>query len=528
MYKVVLVDDEQLIIKGLANMGLWDELGLKVVGQFNDGTDALNYIRFNDVDILITDIRMPELSGLELVRAVNMEKPEVMSLILSGFDDFDYIKEGITLGIENYLLKPVSKDELYVTLNASILKLENERRKQLEYRKSLDILLTNTLNQWINSDVSKSEFDERVALFGIEMHFHEIYVAVISPQYKKKEIVSEDLILCIKHCDLENNQINTMCFFDYHNNIVVLFFIKEPVSEQLATEVINNTLCEAAGNIYNVYGFESFMTVGCCAREFDDVASSYRDAINLQAYQFLLPFNNVVFQHDLIDKSSKLQALKVDYQKLKQIIKNCDREAADRFIENQYNPSVLLSIENEVIHEFTIDILYRLKHIVSDILPADDSFYTVLRNMLFQVHSLKTINLLNEHMKGLLNITIDHVLLKKKSINPLIKRVLVIIDKNYAHNMNIKTLAVDMNVTPSYLGYLFTKETGYVFTDYLNRTRVDKAKEFLEKTNYSMEKIAGLLGYNNRTYFLSIFKKFEGVTPTEYKISFSNNVNNLI
>jgi len=523
MYKVVLVDDEQLIIKGLANMGLWDELGLKVVGQFNDGTDALNYIRFNDVDILITDIRMPELSGLELVRAVNMEKPEVMSLILSGFDDFDYIKEGITLGIENYLLKPVSKDELYVTLNASILKLENERRKQLEYRKSLDILLNNTLNQWINSDVSKSEFSERISLFGIELHFHEIYVAVISPQYKKKEVVSEDLILCIRQCDTQNNKIDTKCFFDYHNNIIVLFLIKGPVSEQIATEVMRNTLGEAARNIHSAYEFETFVTVGGCVREFDDVASSYRNAINLQAYQFLLPFSNVVFQHELIDKTSKLQVMKVNYQELKQIIKNCDKEAAYRFIDNHYHPSILVSFENDEIHEFTIDILYRLKHIVSDILPVDDSFYSELRYKLFQVHSIKTISLLNEHMKGILSISIDHVLQKKKSINPLIKRVLVIVDKNYAHNMNIKTLAADMSVTPSYLGYLFTKETGYIFTEYLNRTRIDKAKEFLEKTNFSMEKIAGILGYNNRTYFLSIFKKFEGITPTEYKTYFCNN-----
>ncbi len=154
MYKVMIVDDEPLILKGLRAIIDWQQLGLQITSQAASGEQAMEAFLEEETDIIITDIRMPGMSGLELIETVRSIDPGVKFIVLSGYDDFQYVKEGMKYGIENYLLKPIDVEELEATLRAVIVKLANVLQQQLAARKEQQILRDNILIRWVTQTIS--------------------------------------------------------------------------------------------------------------------------------------------------------------------------------------------------------------------------------------------------------------------------------------------------------------------------------------------------------------------------------------
>ncbi|MDG0793017.1 response regulator [Cohnella ginsengisoli] len=169
MYNVFIVDDEPFIIEGLIDSIDWPDFGLEVVGSAENGEEALRRIGQTPVDLLITDISMPRMNGLDLIRAARQSRPDLKAIILSGFNEFDYLKEGMRLGIENYLLKPINVKELHDTLSNAVEKLNSTGANALLSPYDVQIMKDNTLYRWICSRISEAEFNERAALLGITL-----------------------------------------------------------------------------------------------------------------------------------------------------------------------------------------------------------------------------------------------------------------------------------------------------------------------------------------------------------------------
>lgn len=168
MYNVLLVDDERFILEGLRRLIAWEELGLEVTGHASSGLEAAEKLATEPYDILITDIKMPDQDGLALLRWVRSRHLPLKCLILSGYDEFDYVKEAIKYGIENYLLKPVSETELISTLLATAEKLDQDRMLQAE--KGADIIRNNILFRWLSGDIERDELLQRAPLLHLPVH----------------------------------------------------------------------------------------------------------------------------------------------------------------------------------------------------------------------------------------------------------------------------------------------------------------------------------------------------------------------
>ncbi len=133
MKKVMIVEDEELILQGLRNILDWEALGLDVVHMAHDGTEALEMWEKEPVHIVVTDISMPEMDGLTLLRKIREKEEQVRFIILTGYDEFDYAREAIRLGVENYILKPINEEELERQLRETVQKLEETDKKKLQY-----------------------------------------------------------------------------------------------------------------------------------------------------------------------------------------------------------------------------------------------------------------------------------------------------------------------------------------------------------------------------------------------------------
>lgn len=156
MYNVFLVDDEPFIIEGMRALVPWEDYGLKVVGEASNGSEAIKKLETCHVDILLTDIMMPIMDGLELISTLKERHPNTKYIVLSGYEEFEYVKKGMKLGIENYLLKPVNEQELISTLENSIEKLEKSTNNEEAYT----ILRDNTIWRCLNQDIDAKEWRE--------------------------------------------------------------------------------------------------------------------------------------------------------------------------------------------------------------------------------------------------------------------------------------------------------------------------------------------------------------------------------
>ncbi|WP_025705035.1 response regulator, partial [Paenibacillus graminis] len=169
MYKVFIVDDEPFIIEGLYDIVDWAGMGMEIVGRAENGQEALEALSSLRADILITDISMPLMNGLDLIRAVRKLQPGMKVIILSGYDEFGYLKEGMTLGIENYLLKPINLEEFRATLNNTVEKLHMSRVEDELNAQSISILRDNIMHRWLREQIGANEFRERSELLGIQL-----------------------------------------------------------------------------------------------------------------------------------------------------------------------------------------------------------------------------------------------------------------------------------------------------------------------------------------------------------------------
>lgn len=175
MYNVFLVDDEPFIIEGMRALVPWEDYGLKVVGEASNGSEAIKKLETCHVDILLTDIMMPIMDGLELISTLKERHPNTKYIVLSGYEEFEYVKKGMKLGIENYLLKPVNEQELISTLENSIEKLEKSTNNEEAYT----ILRDNTIWRCLNQDIDAKEWRERVELYSLEFDGQNLAVVLM-------------------------------------------------------------------------------------------------------------------------------------------------------------------------------------------------------------------------------------------------------------------------------------------------------------------------------------------------------------
>lgn len=179
MYNVLLVDDEPFITEGLSDAIDWSGFGLEVVGSAENGKQALELLRQVPTDILITDISMPVMDGLELIRQARELLPGLKVIILSGYNEFNYLKEGMRLGIENYLLKPVHFEELRATLRDTVDKLNAARPERAFGEDEIGILRDNIMKRWLTGKIGAAELAERLEMLGIRLEKPYSAVAIV-------------------------------------------------------------------------------------------------------------------------------------------------------------------------------------------------------------------------------------------------------------------------------------------------------------------------------------------------------------
>lgn len=518
MYKILIVDDEPLILEGFHSLINWWDYELEIVGQALNGLDALEILQNNPIDILITDIRMPEMNGLELIRQAKKNHPQLMCIIISSYDEFEYMKEAVKLKIENYLLKPIDPDELISTLTTVVLSLEQDFCQSLEQEKELNIIKNNILCRWISGYISEEELFERINFLSIDM-FRELYqIALI--KCISNDHFSENLNdIKVKVYELCSSFFSSnptlLVFLDLFGNTVIL--LDNKTCENNLN--IETTLLKCINVIQEKLCITVFGAVGEAVTEYMAVNRSYNNALELLEYRIFNERKTLFFWHEHDALSTKsIPSVKLDVNLLRKAIITKDIDNASNHLEQIFfslerEDSITPSMFYDIVLEIIFIITSTAKSVSNDIQELYNNLNDV-RNIIKKFNSIGEIKL---WVKSILMQSITFISNEYIRLNPIIKSIIEYTELNFQKDINIKVLASQFYVNADYLGRLFKSEVGLTYTNYLNKIRLEKAKYLLLNTHMKISDISKQVGYLNTNYFFTIFKKTIGTSPQEFR-----------
>lgn len=496
MFKVLLVDDEPLITQGLKSLIDWEDYGFEIVHMARDGEEALAFLQNEIVDVLITDIIMPKRTGLSLIKEAKKFHSELICIILSGYQEFQYVKEGIQLGIENYLVKPIDKDELLQTIETVKIKLTHAQGNQRLSSKTT--LKENTLWRLLNGEIEKSEWEERLSIYNFVTDHPYWCVTLVSFEKSSNEAIRN----LVK--DKIEATFGMLTIFSPDQELIIIFH-GETVEElyDYNEEVVDVLKSLDVGYFYVVMG-DVISTM-------DKLEESYLMAREYSTYQILLEPNQLIDPQTPMDRTGLMQ-MQQNYQQgmVKRLLDS--PEEAQQGIELFYEiltQQKFISIA--VARKYTIDLISYIHHSIRD--TKRYSHAVAIEKMVFATTIEEMKSILFDYCQGLID-TIDET---QDERSPVVQLVLEHIHAHYAEELSLKVLSQRFRVNPIYLGQLFQREVGVTFSEYLNRYRLEMAKELLKTTHMKAGEIGKKVGYTDTTYFYKIFKKKVGTTPTEWR-----------
>lgn len=520
MYKVMLVDDEAYMLNGLKNIINWEEHGLEITDQASNGIQALEIAKSTPIDIVLTDIKMPKMNGLELICTLKEHNSSIKFIILSGYNDFDYVKQALRLDIENYLLKPINEEELSQTLLSLVDALDAERQANIKAIEDSFILKNNILNRWATDTISPAELSERAYLLNLDLECECYIVCIlrIADNEKVKAYPDSNLLrsAVIDACyNAMGDILNDEVFCDFNGDILLYF---SGNAKEITYKSIRQQLQACIHNINAHPNVDVFLSIGSIETDFHHLHNSHQNANDLIEYMLILPLNSII---DYEEKSKWSESLtkeidiRADY--FANLILSENTEEVTGFIDTIYEKAFSIADTSpKYIKNLSIEMLYIINRAAKKkkIVPVyQQKTVDDICRFIYSIDSkAKLIRVIKETA-----LNVMYTPREEPETHPLIKRTMDFIFTNISSDISLKLLSSAFNVNPSYLGQLFKNETGELFTNYLNKVRIERAMQMLAHSKLNANEIALEVGYSNTNYFYTCFKKFTGKYPTDYR-----------
>lgn len=514
MYQLILVDDEPNIRKGLANLIPWEDYGVELVGEADNGEMALALIDRLHPDFAIADIRMPHMDGLELLRRMQERKDAPKFIMLSGFDQFDYVRTAMRLGAQNYLLKPVDVEELTTTVIELVGLLRDEEQKKQQFEESMQALLNNTLNRLLNNQIEVRELREKCRLLDITLRCNHMIVGCIRPLFDNQDIslryiMFRSLDICRQKT---HSSLTVYPVADAGDNITLI--IKNP-DNRCSKQQILELLEALAQEITRQLGCSCLTALGTDAASFKDIPASYRNALRLLDLKCLWGDSEIA-----IDTAAAIQtnvSTSFDTKLLTELLQNHDGEKLRSLVEDFFD----ITLPEKRVDSLVL-VKYHLVELVACSLQAAHQCYvsaseiTAIRSAIYaEIQQGQSLDALRccilEFFEELSRRTQQ---IDTTSYSPRVQYVVEHIHRHYDDcNLSLKTLSGELDINAAYLGRQFSSETGVFFSDYLNHVRVQHARQLLNTTQLKLTEVAQQVGFMNVSYFSTIYKKVTGERP---------------
>ncbi len=473
--RVIVVEDEDRIREGITGLLGLLEGNFEAAGEAEDGTAGLELIKREKPDIVITDIRMPDMSGLEMLEKVREYGIQSKVIVLSAYSEFEYARQAIRLGVTEYLLKPVSVDEFSRAMNTIKIQIEKERRLQPETLGTLEQILGAVL-------YGQLEPDEEVKMYlmnryGLDAGQELVEICIyLGNDYGADSGRAEKVwaSLLSQRDDMEYCMIRA----DYEQALLIVVYHFRDLQEKFEL-------------LYSYMDWN--LTLG------QDVLIAYPKILQIQTSVCIYPIE--------LENCFKAEICLGEPERVKKVIESFHRYFSEGKL---YTPRDM--------KECYVRFIWAVINITKEIDMLDYGNLNQ-QSILDQVMGAKLFTELKSALEGLM----QKVKMNKKNEDAIahltVRRVKSMIHEFYQSGITLDEIAAKLNVTPEYLSMQFHREVGETYSSYLKNYRISKAKELLIGTQKKQYEVAKEVGYADSRYFSKVFREYTGYSPAEYRKS---------
>ncbi|MGL1891192.1 MAG: response regulator [Spirochaetaceae bacterium] len=498
MINAILADDEPIIVKGLNKLIDWEKMGIKIVGTASNGTEALELLRKKKPDLLISDINMPGLSGIELLKILNSENSETKVIFISGFHEFEYAHAAVKYGAIDYLLKPINEVQLKSALSKA---LKTSR------------LGTEDIAQEIQSKSSPELPDMGPGFYSIVQVCID-YKEFSKSTEKEQNIISFSAVNLIRDYfeEVEKNHFiverdNNLFIMYYHTNKEQLNFVMKRHSKQIIIiikEKLGQRLIVAAGKSVDGFNF---------------INEAIRTSQETIKNRFFYDGKELLHYKNTMIKRYSLEDLYTRQERLLEAITKCTSKPIDEATNSYLKVLKDVTFGNKgATISFCLGAVVSLKknleadNIQLNILELDDQTFLNEAYKLFSYDEL--FKWFHSHVE---NIYLEFQSYKDSKTHPEIDKIKKYIESHFSENIRLQDLADLVYLHPNYLSGHFKKYTGQNFKDYLTDVRMAEAEKLLTTSDLKVYEIAEHVGFTDYRHFSEVFKRKFGQSPRNFK-----------
>lgn len=534
MLKLLVVDDERLDREGLLRQLDWDQYDIGTVLTANNGYEALEVIATEKPDIMLTDVKMPGMSGLQLAEKVRKAGYAVKIIFVSGYDDFDFVKNAIKLNAYEYILKPVDTEELIVSVSKAVTDILKERQQEEEKRtllhqvnESKPLLRKKLLEELIYGTADKDGLWEQIRHLELTLLPGKYMVLLIEiddflllkgnlPDTELDEKI-ENLQKDIRRYSVSSVQMESIRMEEAR--IVLLAGFPERCTEEAVLDLADNMGRGAIHEAAQKAGFSVTIGMGSVVDSLLEVHRSYGHCCAALMKKIFEGKGTILYS----EADSPMQSGDINFEnidvELAKCLLNHDLARACHLLDYMFDRLEEQRVsDGRYIQNYCINIISRLQITLMDINEKVESVFGPGVILWEKLMKFETIVDIRQWMKNIFHAVIEYLVIKNESrSSKIIEEVARFVEQNYQREITLREIAEKLFYSPNYLGSIFKQETGHGFIEYLTEFRIRKAAELLGDPKLKTYEVAGMVGYKTIPSFIKQFKAVFGITPTEYR-----------
>ena len=531
MLKVFLVEDEVIMREGIRQNINWEEEGFEFAGEASDGELAYPLIQKCKPDILITDIQMPFMDGLELSRLVKQEMPKIKIIILTGYDEFEYAREGIDIGITEYLLKPIASAKLLEAVKKVGELVRSERECQAAFdqdrRESLQIARQKFFQGLVLGGKQASVLLNEGKEIGLDLvaNRYNILLFRISVAGDKEEYLEK---YNKAGSELKEKITPLIEIFMVELGMEGWAFILMEKGEKTLEEVQKEFMDTLQSILKECEGVKYFGGLGKPVERLSELNQCYEEAGHAFACRYFREDNQIIQSGDLLEQAgtkeepdfSTLEVGKLDRRVAERFLKTGLKSEVAQFVDEYFSGFGEKNMDSRLFRQYVVmDMYFAAVTLLEGIGYSAGDLVERCGNIQNMMVGFSSVDSNKEYLKKILEVTIDlRDGVPQKKYHSLLEEAKSYIRQHFEEgDISLNSVAASVNLSPNHFSSIFSQEAGQTFIEYLTSVRMERAKELLRTTAMKSSEIAYAVGYKDAHYFSSLFKKTQECTPGEFR-----------
>jgi len=523
MAKLLIVDDDEHIRTGLQYLIDWESFGIEIIGNAEGGHEAYRIFEQTAPQIVLTDIRMPDGDGLELIKRIREKGWHTHIIVLSGYDDYAYVRQAMKYQVEDYLLKPVDAGELEEIAKSISQHIERRGMDERIRHESMDLLRQNLFVRWVENRIDEEQLREKLDFLHVNItNVRLLQAAIISWKDVKEDALpaTECSLRAFAVCNVVEEWLSQegrgTAFTTPDHQVIALLFGRHKEAERFAQDNLA-WMRNVSSSSADLLKLPWFCAIGKPVDRLHLLHESYRDARRLLDQMEQTGPAQCIDRSAMPSLPADVSAGLSDHQTMVNALLARQRQEWEAALESDFAWAIQqpdpLATAKLAASEWIATIKEASRH-----LRTEEDRQPFNEQLLSRVFAETSVPAIRRKIADMLE-QLDAALRAQteSSKNVLIQEAESYLKKHYHEEVTLQMLADLLHVNSIYLGRLFKSETGEYFSDYLNRLRIEEAKHLLVQTRRKASDIALHCGYSDPNYFFKKFKSLVGLSPTEYR-----------